>query len=334
MTVKLRRRTRPLLRWLLWLLPLPLVAWAFRQVSLPAVWQALRQLTMPGIAVWLLGNGVVLATMTMRWWLILRAQGIHIPFWQALRYRQASFGVSFFTPGPMFGGEPLQVLALSRRHGVSHDDAVASVGLDRMLELVINFAFLMGAAWVLLPVQLPAWTTLSYWFALPLALPAIYLGALAAGFRPLAAVFRPLVRYHDIISSSEQQMGHLLRNGRTLWQLVIVSVLGYMALLAEFTITLLILGLTPNITQVLLLFATVRLSLLAPTPGGLGAVEAGQVLGFAFLGFDIAIAGSVMVLIRLRDLTLGLLGLHIAGTIWYGSYKDDGPAQTKRTKPG
>ena len=52
-------------------------------------------------------TAAVILAMTARWWIILRADNPGIPFWPLIRYRLAVFGLSYFTPGPQVGGEPL-----------------------------------------------------------------------------------------------------------------------------------------------------------------------------------------------------------------------------------
>lgn len=52
-----------------------------------------------------------------------------------------------------------------------------------------------------------------------------------------------------------------------------------------------------------------RLSILMLLPAGLGALEAGQAAAFALLGLVPTVGISAALLIRLRDMKLGLLGL-------------------------
>ena len=54
-------------------------------------------------------------------------------------------------------------------------------------------------------------------------------------------------------------------------------------------------------------------SFLVPLPGGLGALEASQVLAFGIFGVPAASAISVTLVLRGRDLVLGGLGLLLAG---------------------
>ena len=96
-----------------------LLWWALRTVPLIEIWDALKHLTLWQIGVLLVLNVLVLVSMTARWWVILRSENPNIPFLQLVRYRLAVFGLSYFTPGPQVGGEPLQVIYLQRNHNAT-----------------------------------------------------------------------------------------------------------------------------------------------------------------------------------------------------------------------
>ena len=129
-------KPRPRLSWLWWLLlglALALLAWALRSVPLSDIAGVLRQLTGPQILILLLVNSGIVLLIGLRWWLLLRALGHRLPYIATTRYRLAAFAVSYFTPGPHFGGEPLQVLLVRQRHGVPAPAALAAVGMYKLL---------------------------------------------------------------------------------------------------------------------------------------------------------------------------------------------------------
>lgn len=130
------------LRLLLWLaLPLAL-AWAMRGVSVAQVLEGLRELTLAELVVLIAVNLLMVSAFSGRWWVLLRARGLRLPYLRLTGYRLAAFSISYFTPGTHFGGEPLQVHLLQRRHHVPLPQATASVVLDKAIELVANFGFL------------------------------------------------------------------------------------------------------------------------------------------------------------------------------------------------
>ena len=98
-----------------WGIALALLAWVLIRVPFGDALTALARLTLAQIGGLILLNGLIFLTFSGRWWLILRAQGHTIPYLRLSAYRLAAFGVTYFTPGPQFGGEPLQVYLVQRR---------------------------------------------------------------------------------------------------------------------------------------------------------------------------------------------------------------------------
>lgn len=322
----IRKRLLQLLPWLAAALLLALV---LRSVSLGQVWSALHHLESGELVILLLVNGMVLLTLNGRWWLILRGQGYDLPFLTLLAHRLAAFGISYFTPGPHFGGEPVQVLLVEQSHGVPRTTAVAAVSLDKTLELLVNFTFLTLGVLVVLQSQLLG--MLVGWEAAVLAgslllLPLLLLGLMWRGKRPFSALLAgaewlwPRLggpawrRLRRGVRESERQMTAFCRKRPwVLGQAFIVSVLSWLALLAEYWLLLRFLGVVLTPLQVVAMLTAARIAILLPLPGGLGTLEASQVLMLSLLGFPAAAGISVTLVIRMRDVLLGSLGL------WWGS---------------
>ena len=107
-------------RWiyLFWLLVPVLLWWALRDIRLVEIWATMRSLKLWQLFVLAVINAGIILLNGGRWWLILRTQGNPVPFIPVSGYRLISFGISYFTPGPQFGGEPAQIYYLQKRHGV------------------------------------------------------------------------------------------------------------------------------------------------------------------------------------------------------------------------
>ena len=313
---------------LFWLAAL-LLAWlALREVSLAAAAAALAELDGGRLAALAGLNLAILAVMNGRWWAILRAQGYAAGFWRLFAYRLGAFGVSFFTPGPHFGGEPFQVVMLARQEGVPRPTAAAAVALDKGLELGVSFSFLAaGIVMSLWQRLLPEVTAAALPLALGLlALPMGFLGGAAGGKYPLSGLWRRLsprlprrgqARGAQIgagLGKMEEAVGAFCRERpRTLAGVALLSTAGFLALMAEYWLTLHFLGLTLTPVETIMAFTAARLSLLVPTPGALGAVEAGQALALAALGHDPALAISFSLISRARDVGLAAVGVVYVG---------------------
>ena len=126
-----------------WLLLLGgLLLWAVYSAPLSEIWATLKLLKLWQIAVLIVVNALVMALITARWWFIVHAEKSSLPFLPLIGFRLAAFGMSYFTPGPQVGGEPLQVLYLQRSYGLTFARATASVIMDKLIELLGNVIFL------------------------------------------------------------------------------------------------------------------------------------------------------------------------------------------------
>lgn len=99
-----------------------------------------------------------------------------------------------------------------------------------------------------------------------------------------------------------------------------VSGLGWGVMIAEFYAMATFLGLPLSAAQLIALLTAARVAFLLPLPGGLGTLEASQVWALGVMGLNPAAGLGLSLLIRLRDVMLGVLGLWWGGrrleTVW------------------
>ncbi len=304
---------------LLVLIPFLLLWWTFRQVAFEQVWATLRELNIIQIIIWLLINIGLVTLMTGRWWLILNSLGYHLPYLKLTRYRLGSFAVSYFTPGPQIGGEPIQVLALRQYHGIPGTTGTASVGLDKLLELIANFSFLVfGTTIALTGTWLSEeWRKSGLVLAMGLlVIPLAYLILMLSGKQPLNKVTNYLPRKiaQNWISLAlrkvEKEMSVFCVDfPKTVLRATLVSFSLWLGMVFEYWLMTYFLGLRLSLLQAVSALTAARLAFLTPLPGGLGALEASQVLAMQTLGLEPAYGISISLLIRLRDILFGLVGL-------------------------
>lgn len=317
---------RRLLSWLPWLVGIVLLAVIVRSVSLAEVAAILRQLRLWQIGALLLLNGAVLATITGRWWILLRGFGHRVPIAPLFAYRLAAFGLSYFTPGPHVGGEMIQVFMVEHEQGVPRSDALAAVILDKAIEFSINLTFLLLGIAAILQWRIVPRETGQQAIGLAVALllvPVAYLAATALGHYPATRMTRALARRRPrfngmaaTVDESEAQVGrYFRRQPRAFGAAIAVTLIGWAVLITEYWLMIRFLDVSLTLPQLVGALTAARLSILMFLPAGLGALEAGQAAAFALLGLDPAVGISAALLIRLRDTTLGLLGLW-----WWGRH--------------
>jgi uncharacterized membrane protein YbhN (UPF0104 family) len=203
----------------------------------------------------------------------------------------------------------------------------------------VNFSFLVVGVWLigrqgLFPMAVNR--SLVLFAAGLLALPVGMLLALAAGRRPLSGLLgqlRPWIAPLDARlpgvawSQRYRRILEVTRSSETLvtafyrhypgWLLMalLASGLSWALMLGEYWLMVRFLGADLDFGQAMVALTVARLAILLPMPGGLGVLEASQVLALGMLGVDPATGLSVALLIRARDVLLGGLGL------WWGGVK-------------
>jgi glycosyltransferase 2 family protein len=307
------------------LLSIALLWWAVRDIPIPEIFATLLRLSPIALLGLALVNVLILLLFTSRWWIVMRALGYQLPFLSLAFYRLAGFGISYFTPGPQVGGEPLQVHLLHRRHRVSGTSAVAGVSLDKLIELLANLSFLVFGLILVFRGQLfPGSRLLLLLSAGLLTLPIIYLSLLRLRRRPAAwflmqlnflVPWRPAFeRARQQVISVEKQVSALVRHKpKALLGALLLSFVSWVLMIFEYWLTIRILGVYMQPAQVIAALTAARLAFLLPVPAGLGVLEAGQVAAMHILGFDPVVGISASLLIRARDITLGALGLWLGG---------------------
>jgi glycosyltransferase 2 family protein len=313
---------------LLWLAFPLLLWWVLWRIPAREILAVMSSMSLWTVLVLIAVNLSILAMFSSRWWLILRAMGYRIPYLSLAGYRLAAFGVTYSTPGPQFGGEPLQAYLLHRRSRVPGVEATASVILDRLFELLANFTFLLIGTGTILAMglfsaQLNRWDIL-----LPLgllALPGGYLLALWKGRLPLSGIVQwaagkfsgdRLARIARLLHDSETQVARFFRaSPGTVLQAFVLSTIVWAGLVFEFGLALHFLGVSMSFPQLIIALTAARIAFLMPIPAGLGILEASQVLAMQALGFSPAYGISLSLLIRARDVVLGGFGLWLGGML-------------------
>lgn len=311
--------------WLIYLSIAILLYIVLRNVPLAEIWQALRGLQPHHLAILLGLNLFIYSLITLRWWIIVRADNRQVAYWSLFMVRIAVFGVSYFTFGPHVGGEPLQVLHLQRRYGVAFTRATASVIMDKLLELLANFVLLalgltsIFQAGILSTNRGSSWLSLSGLVLLCLW-PPVHILLMYGKKYPMTALLRRirLIKQDSktlrFIAASERMAGAFCRRHlNALLAAIGISVLAGAGMVTEFALIANFLGIHIPFWQTVSAWTAGWLALLAPLPGGLGALEASQVFALGLFGVPASTAIGVSLVMRGRDVLIGGMGLLLAG---------------------
>lgn len=324
-------RSAKLFTLLLWLIALSLAAWSLMQLPLADISRSITSLTAAQWIYWLSLNALIILVLGLRWQLLTQALAAPVNLLKLLLIRQAGQAVSFITPGPQFGGEPLQIYWLYK-YGLPLRKALLSLGLDRFFELWINFSVLLLAVLLLLAgvdvVDTNANNINSFgdWQRALLPL-LIFLGLMLS----LAWILitqpqwindrleRVATRWQhnhrlNKINQHWQSLGDdlriALRTQKTRFLLAIaLSLLGWAGLLGELYMILRFVGIDADLHSFLIIVVALRMALLLPMPGGVGTLEAAVLWSFHTLNLPASAALGLIALMRVRDAIVLLIGL-------------------------
>ncbi len=300
-----------------------LLWWVLRNVPVVQIWNNINQLKIWQLGVLLIVNSIIYGLITLRWWIILYAENKKIKYAPLILARMAVFGVSYFTLGPHVGGEPLQVLYLQKKQGLSYTRATASVWMDKLLELFANFMMLMFGVAAILQAGIVSNSGIRLQLSLSAlvflgALPVVYLILLHRGQFPVSAFVKLFQKNKTtrFISASEKLAGMFCqRHLASLTLAVLVSIVAGVVMVLEFGLIISFLNIKISVWQTIAAWTVGWLSALVPLPGALGALEASQVFSLGLFGVSSALAISVVMLMRARDILFGGLGLLISGSV-------------------
>ena len=301
-----RRLTTRLLGWAGVLLSLLFAVLAFRNVELDALGDALGEQEY----IWLLPSGAAIATGVLlrawRWQLLFEPAG-RPPFSHVTS--ALLIGYLFNNILPARAGELARVQALGRRSGLSRAHVLATVVLERVFDLVVLVALLVGATPFLPKVD---WLNA-----------AIALGAVPAALLVVAAV---VVRRYGVRAARVlvRPLGLLPRVDRPRVERIAVAVVRGLAgitagrltitalavtivswLVLAVSIWLLLLGTELDAsfgTALLILVATNLVLVLPSSPAALGAFEAAVVVALAAYGVARAEALSFALVLHALNL--------------------------------
>jgi hypothetical protein len=321
------RRMKLLLNLLIGISALFAIWWSLKDISITAVVENFRQVGWQALFALILLNVFIFLLLSFRWWMMIRAQGYHISLWSIAAYRLAGFGVTYFTPGPQIGGEPVQVYLLKDRESVQLAAAAVSVTLDKLVELIANFSFLVFGAGLLVFNGMLNYPTSWSLIIIPLVLltvPILYFVALRAGHHPITATLErinvPILGlikekgWGAVLEDVETQAARFSRDHMPVLFFAALLSVGIWALMVfEFGWMLRFLGVQLEPLQVLLALTAARIAFLMPIPAGLGTLEASQVLAMGLIGVNPLIGIGASLLIRARDILFGVVGLGLGG---------------------
>jgi hypothetical protein len=257
---------------------------------------------------------------TWRWRIVLRGECRPPGMLGLMWYRLAGQSVSMLIPSAKLGGEPVRAFLLAR-DGVAAPIAIASVAIDRVLDMGAGTVFTVLFAAVLLRHGMPALEgTLEGVVIAAAALLAgiwITIRRLHGGHGVVTAMVRRtrldrwgvVERRMTAVADAEASAQRLVVQPVRMAVVFVCGLVINLGVLLEYKLLLAAFGLPSDLIAVVAAIFATGAAHSMPVPAGLGVLEGSQMVLFAALGYPAEVGLAVALAVRLRELLWLLPGL-------------------------
>ena len=273
-------------------------------------------------------GAATLGCLSWRWRFLLGALACPPSLGVMALYRSAAHGFAVLIPSGKVGGDPFRIW-LAVRGKVAAGAAIASVAVDRTLEIAATAPFSMIFAAILLQQGVPRVAEAMTVVAVATVGLLLGIGFAVRRLRRGSGLVTALVantkmdRFEfvgsrvQVLEESEYGAKRLSEDSVRLRAGFAAGLLANGLVIGEFALLLAAFGLPSDpVAVVAALFATGAAHLL-PVPGGVGVLEGAQVWIFTILGYPVEVGLAVGLVARLRELLWMLPGLVYASVLWH-----------------
>lgn len=260
----------------------------------------------------------IMVSLAWRWKIILKSQGIDLPFYKLLNYRIIGYGVSYLTPAAKLGGEPVRAAMLGR-HGIGFSKALSSVVIDKTIEASLNgLFFFFGVIIVLFSFALPnkAEIFLLVLASILLLMVIVFYQRMMSGkgiIKQLCKILRlDKIKHFNMakVEEFESMLIKFYKEDKPNFVLaILISMLSWVFMFLEFKFALLILGHDVSFMAIFLIVSFIGAAVLVPVPMALGVLEASQIAVFSLININTATGVALAFLVRARDLIWTVIGM-------------------------
>lgn len=271
--------------------------------------------------------GGFLATVTLllvgfaaRWRIVLAGLGSPPKIGVLTLYGLAGQSISLLLPTARLGGEPVRAY-LVMREGVGAPGAIASVAVDRVLDMGSGTAFAILFAVVLLQHGVPALadTLMAVAFgALALLVGvAVTVRRLRSGRGLVTALARstrfdrltPVERHMSTIAAAEDRATRLVGQPARMAVAFAFGLTTNLLVLLEYRLLLAAFGLPADLIAIVAAIFATGAAHTMPVPAGVGVLEGSEMVLFTALGYPPEVGLAVGLAVRLRELVWTVPGL-------------------------
>lgn len=281
---------------------------------------------------------VAVVLYAVRWEILLAGVGSPVALGRLTALRAAGQSVSAILPTIKLGGDPLRAWLLARG-AVTVPRAIASVAVDRALEMGSGAAFAVLFATILVQHGVPALEGALASMAFGLVALAVGLWVTARrlgrgdGLATALARATGLERLRvlrgglDVLGDAERAAAGLVAQPRRVGRAFLVGVAANLVTPLEYWLLLSAFGLPSDPVAVVAAIFAAGAAHALPVPAGIGVLEGGQMWLFGLLGHPPEVGLAVGLAVRLRELVWVLPGLVVLASVgWWLPRLPEAPA--------
>jgi uncharacterized protein (TIRG00374 family) len=257
----------------------------------------------------------------IRWKEILKSEGENVPLFTTMRYLVKGFTVDFLTPFSLFGGEAVRIFLMEKEVGVKK--SAFSALADKIIDVTVHVFFLiLGTIIFVFYSTVFHKTLLAYalgtiFFILFLLF--IFYGRVLKKKSFVDGVFNFLgvaERYlHEndngksVIEVEKKIIDFFSEKKKDFLKGILLSFLRHFLLLFRVFLVIYFITSSLDISNAVVTYGFVILSMFLPLPAALGGLEAILALTFNAMGIGIAYGVVVAIVLRTADLFVCALGV-------------------------
>ena len=306
--------------------------YAIKMIGPQLILDQFKTLEPKQIVIFLIVSSMLVTALIFKWKMVLKTMGYDISFFNLLMYRQMGYSIGYVVPSFYIGGQAIKAFFL-RKHKVPTGDAVASVLIDRALEIPLNF--LLACLMFFL-----ALTTLNLPQYMVIILATLLAMFIAVGVTFFYKVFRKEYMFYRLfeimnlgrfkkmkkirlrLKETEDTLIKFFHHRKRFFPMALLfSMLLWLLMMLEFNTALMIVGFEATLTQVYLVVVMTGFAMMFPVPASIGVMELSQIAIAIMVGIPAPVAVALSLLIRTRDFLWIIMGI--------GSYFHHGTSYVK-----
>ena len=256
-------------------------------------------------------TGAFLLAGALRWQFVLKGQGCSIPFSSVWRPYLAGFSLLFFIPIVPFASEFFRVSALRDLHKVEFGRGMASVLIDRILEVTSNlFVVIMGGVLFLFAEHGIPYSVKTLGIICFIGIWFLFLSLLYIRIFQKRSVIQLLWKGNGGMQEIEKEVFAFFHlKNRFFWQGLFFSFLKSAIGLLRVWALIFFLGKGFAGLAGVTILGFYYLAVLVPIPAALGSHEAIQAVGFGVFGLGAGTGAAFALVVRAVEILFAFAGL-------------------------